>query len=270
MTALDLINDWPVSNASAGWTDASGTGRTTGASSRPFLLASVTKPLVSIAVMIAVEEGSLGLDDPAGPDGSTIAHLLSHSSGLGPRGEILARPGERRIYSNHGFDLLGAAVEAATDMTMATYFHEALVVPLDLSATSLQGSPAHAGISSVDDLLKICSELMNPTLLSVETVSQMTSPILGDLPGVLPGYGRQDRNLWGLGFEIRGTKSPHWTAPSNSESTYGHFGQAGTFVWLDPATGVACVVLTDEIFGAWAIDRWPAFSESIIGEAATL
>jgi CubicO group peptidase (beta-lactamase class C family) len=269
MSALDLTKEWPVSNASAGWVRTDGTRSTTGVSSRPFLLASVTKPLVSVALMIAVEEGSLNLDEPVGPPGSTIGHLLSHASGLGPKGEILAKPGERRIYSNHGFELLGFTLEQATGMTMATYLHEALAVPLALSATSLNGSPAHAGISCVDDLLVVVNEVMNPTLLSAETVAQMTQPYFGDLPGVLPGYGRQEPNLWGLGFEIKGRKTPHWTGATNSPETFGHFGQAGTFFWVDTAAGVACVSLTDEPFGPWAIDRWPVFSDAILGEAAT-
>lgn len=269
MTALDLTRDWPVSNASAGWVRSDHNRLTSGVSSRPFLLASVTKPLVSIALMVAVEEGSLHLNDLAGPSGSTIAHLMSHASGLGPKGEILAKPGERRIYSNHGFELLGFALEQATGMTIATYLHEALVLPLGLSATSLQGSPAHGGVSSVDDLLRVADELMTPTLLSPESVKQLTQPYFGELAGVLPGYGKQEPNLWGLGFEVRGDKQPHWTGASNSSSTFGHFGQAGTFFWVDPATGVACVLLTDEPFGQWAIERWPSFSDEIIGEATT-
>ena len=43
----------------------------------------------------------------------------------------------------------------------------------------------------------------------------------------LPGFGMQRPNDWGLGFEIRDGKSPHWTAATNSPSTYGHFGQRG-------------------------------------------
>lgn len=269
MTALDLTRDWPVSNASAGWVRSDHSRLTSGVNSRPFLLASVTKPLVSISLMVAVEEGSLHLNDLAGPSGSTIAHLMSHASGLGPTGEILAKPGERRIYSNHGFELLGFALEQATGMTIATYLHEALVLPLGLSATSLQGSPAHGGVSSVDDLLRVADELMTPTLISPESVKQLTQPCFGELAGVLPGYGKQEPNPWGLGFEVRGDKQPHWTGASNSSSTFGHFGQAGTFFWVDPAAGVACVLLTDEPFGQWAIERWPLFSDAIIGEATT-
>ena len=62
----------------------------------------------------------------------------------------------------------------------------------------------------------------------------------------------QRPNDWGLGFEIRDGKSPHWTGSSNSGRTYGHFGQSGTFLWVDPDADLALVVLTDRDFGEWA------------------
>src|SRR6187455_2315281 len=44
--------------------------------------ASVTKLVSALAVLIAVEHGLVRLDDPAGPPGSTLRHLLAHASGL--------------------------------------------------------------------------------------------------------------------------------------------------------------------------------------------
>lgn len=266
MTALELTAGWPVDHVSAGWIRADGTDAMIGDGSKPFLLASVTKPLVAFAILVAIEEGSLAMSDAAGPEGSTVEDLLSHSSGLGPTGEVLAGPGERRIYSNYGFDLLGFLLEEATGMSTATYLHEALVLPLGLTSTSLAGSPAHAAISSLDDMVKFCAELLNPTLLSAETIAAMTTPVHPSLTGVLPGYGRQDPNPWGLGVEIRGEKAPHWTGSKNSPVTFGHFGQAGTFIWIDPAAGLACVALTDKPFGPWAVKNWPQFSDAIIDE----
>ena len=149
-------------------------------------------------------------------------------------------------------------------MPTATYLDEAIVKPLGLTATSLAGSPAHGGISSVEDLLAIARELMHPTLLAPETVAEMTSPVHAELTGVLPGFGRQDPNPWGLGFEIRGDKSPHWTGAGNSPATYGHFGQAGTFIWVDPEAKIACVALTDEPFGPWATEHWPNLSDAVL------
>ena len=90
--------------------------------------------------------------------------------------------------------------------------------------------------------------------------------------GVLPGYGHQNPNDWGLGFEIRDCKSPHWTGGSSSPRTFGHFGQSGTFLWIDPDAGrrgAACVALTDRAFGPWAVEAWPAFTDAVLAELAT-
>ena len=95
----------------------------------------------------------------------------------------------------------------------------------------------------------------------------MTSPYLPELVGVLPGYGRQAPNTWGLGPEIRSNKSPHWTGASLSPQTWGHFGQAGTFVWTDPALELALIVLTDKPFGDWVLERWPTLSDAVHAEA---
>jgi CubicO group peptidase (beta-lactamase class C family) len=84
---------------------------------------------------------------------------------------------------------------------------------------------------------------------------------------VLPGFGRQDPNDWGLGFELRDHKSPHWTGARNSPSTFGHFGQTGTFLWVDPEAGdggLALAVLTDRDFGDWAKTAWPALSDAVV------
>ncbi|MGF1598539.1 MAG: serine hydrolase domain-containing protein [Acidimicrobiales bacterium] len=269
MSALDLTAHWPVGNVAAGWIDRSGRRATCGDTDRPFGLASVTKPLVATAVLVAIEEGSLALDGPAGPEGATLRHLLAHASGLGDRvDEPLAAVGARRIYSNAGFEVIGRELAAATGIPANRYLDEAVVEPLGLTATDLVGSPAHGARSSVDDLLALAAEWLRPTLLDPSTMAEATTTQFPHLIGVLPGYGRQDPNPWGLGFEIKGAKSPHWTGVDNSPSTYGHFGRAGTFVWVDPERGVACAVLTDRDFGSWAVPLWPALADAVLAEAA--
>ena len=240
----------------------------------------MTKPLVALAVLVAIEEGSLALDQPLGPPGSTVSHVLSHSSGLAPEtpDEQTAGPappfataagvGSKRIYSNQGYELLGRAVEESTGIDMATYFHEAVVEPLGLTATRLDGSPAHGAVSSVDDLLIVAGELMHPTLVSQVMLWAATTPHLPGLDGVLPGFGRQNPNPWGLGFEVRGEKSPHWTGSGNSPTTFGHFGRTGTFLWIDPEAGLALTALTDRDFGPWAIDAWPRLADRVLSAAA--
>ena len=272
MSALDAIKSWPATTVAAGWRRADDAPTSSGQTGRILPLASVTKPLVALAVLVAVEEGSLALDQPAGPPGSTIAHLLSHSSGLAPEaGEnaTLSRLGTRRIYSNHGYEVLGRALEEATDFSVADYLQEAILGPLGMADTALRGSPAHGAHSTVDDLLKLGAELADPKLVAPETRQLATTPHLPGLDGVLPGFGRQMPNPWGLGFEIRGDKEPHWTGQRNSPATYGHFGRAGTFFWLDPEAEVFCVALTDRPFGPWAAEAWPRFSDAVLDEAGS-
>jgi CubicO group peptidase (beta-lactamase class C family) len=240
-----------------------------GPTERPFPLASVTKPLVALAILVAAEEGTLSLDDPAGPRGSTVRHLLAHASGLAPDGDaVLAPPAQRRIYSNSGFEALGRVLQQASGLDGATYLHEAVVEPLGLVATALPAtaSPAHGAHASAGDLGRVARELLEPTLLDPATLSVATTPAFPELAGVLPGFGPQDPNPWGLGFEIRGHKSPHWTAPTSSARTFGHFGRAGTFCWVDPVAGFGCVVLSAVAFGPWAVEAWPAFNDAVVAE----
>ena len=261
---LALVERWPVDHAAAVVVDRPGVVHATGDLHRPFALASVTKPLFATAVLVAVEEGSLALDQPAGPEGSTVRHLLSHASGLGLDGGQLARPGRRRIYSNAGFEVLGRALADATGLDPATYLEEAVLSPLGMAATVLDGSCAHAATSTASDLARWAGDLLAPTVVDGSTLALATAVAFPGLDGLVPGYGKQSPNDWGLGFEIKGAKEPHWTAPGGSPTTFGHFGRSGTFVWIDPEVGRALVVLTDREFEAWAKPLWPALGAAVL------
>jgi CubicO group peptidase (beta-lactamase class C family) len=178
-----------------------------------------------------------------------------------------AEPGTRRIYSNVGIERAARLVELGTDMAFGDYLHEAVSVQLGLSRTSLYGSPAKDGRSSVRDLARVAQELLRPTgLLDPSTLAQASSVQYPGLRGVLPGFGPKDPNDWGLGFEIRGGKSPHWTGSLNSPATFGHFGQSGTMLWIDPVAGLALVALADVPFGPWAAQAWPSLSDGVLAE----
>lgn len=261
---LAAIDEWPVAHAAAAVVDPRGVLWAWGDQERSFSLASVTKPLVATAALLAVEEGSLALDQPAGPEGSTVAHLLAHASGLGPDGGELAPPGRRRIYSNAGFEALGETLTEVTGFPVARYLDEGVLAPLDMTRTRLEGSPAHGATSTVGDLARWAGEVLTPTLLAPSTVDQAVAVAFPGLDGVVPGYGAHSPNDWGLGVEVKGSKAPHWTAPEGSPATFGHFGRSGTFVWVDPDAGRALVVLTDQEFGDWARDRWAALSQAVL------
>ncbi len=171
----------------------------------------------------------------------------------------------RRVYSNVGIELAAQLVADATEIDFAAYLDQAVCVPLGLTSTSLPGSAARDGRSTVADLARVLAEMIAPArLLHPSTYADATSVQYPGLRGVLPGYGGQDPNDWGLGFEIRGTKHPHWTGADNSPATYGHFGQSGTMMWVDPGRGLGLVALADEPFGPWAISAWPALSDAVL------
>ncbi|WP_166905288.1 serine hydrolase [Mycobacterium sp. DL440] len=270
---LRVIDTWPVDSAAAAVVGPSGVLADHGDTSKPFTLASVTKPLVARAVHIAIEEGAVELDTQAGPPGSTIRHLLAHASGVSMRSaEVLARPGQRRIYSNYGFELLARAVEEAAGIEFGSYLTEAVFEPLQMSASTLLGGTQAAGfggVSTVADLAVFAAELLRPALVSQELHDDAVTVQFPGLDGVLPGFGVQRPNDWGLGFELRDGKSPHWTGSANSARTFGHFGQSGTFLWVDPAADLALVVLTDRDFGDWTYPLWPAISDGVLRESGT-
>lgn len=237
-----------------------------GPQERPFALASVTKLLTAWAVLVAAEEETVHLDRPAGPSGSTVRHLLAHASGLGPEpGDgVLAEPGRRRIYSNAAFEVVADLVADGAGMAFADYLSGAVLDPLGMRTTTLAGSPAHGATATAADLSRFAVELLAPTVLAPATVDAATSVAFPGLAGVLPGYGRQEPNDWGLGFELRAGKSSHWTGAANSPTTFGHFGQRGSFLWVDPTAALALVVLTDRPFGSWAVEAWPRLADAVL------
>jgi CubicO group peptidase (beta-lactamase class C family) len=268
MEALRAIDSWGADHASAGVCRAGAITATHGDTRHRVRLASITKILVAYAVLVGVEEGTVDLDAPAGPPGSTVRHLLAHASGLGFYGTEPTSPvGKRRIYSNLGYELLGEHLASVWAMPVATYLHEAVLEPLGMTATALEGSPAKDGFGTAADVLRFAVELQRPTLISPSTLAMATTVQFPGLAGVLPDVGRFAPLDWGLGFELRDGKRPHWTGTRNSPRTFGHFGGTGTFVWVDPAVDVACVAITDREFGPWALHAWPALSDEVLAEA---
>lgn len=261
----DLVTAWPGTKALAVADETHLLG-VAGDTSWVTRIASVSKLFTSYAALIAIEEGTISLDDPAGPSGSTVRHLLAHASGLGfdSDAQQLFDPGARRIYSNAGMERLAEHLEQAAGIAFADYLTEAVIEPLGLSGFDASGSPAHGMQASVNHLIRFGRELLMPTLLGPETVTMATSPAFPELRGVLPGFGPADPNLWGLGFEIRGEKSPHWTSSLHDPATFGHFGGSGSFFWVDPTRRLIGASVSSQVFGQWAVDAWPVANTAVL------
>lgn len=233
-----------------------------------FPLASVTKLLATMSVFVAVEERVLSLDDHAGPPGATLRHLLAHASGLGMYDPhiALAQPGAKRIYSNAGFEVLGIHLALKAGMSFDEYLQSGVLQPLGMDSTNCVGSPAAAGVATLFDIGRFAAELLRPTLIGDALLTEAKTVAFPGLVGIVPGFGRQDPCDWGLGFELKSQKSPHWTGKLNSPRSFGHFGQSGTFVLIDPDAGYGLVMLSDRPFEQWAKEQWPVLCDDVYNE----
>ncbi|HEX5826803.1 MAG TPA: serine hydrolase domain-containing protein, partial [Candidatus Limnocylindrales bacterium] len=162
---------------------------------------------------------------------------------------------------------LAAHVEARAGTSFGRLVRELVLGPLGMSGAALAGPASQGMHGTLRDLAALAFELLRPTLLAEPTLAAASAVAFPGLRGVLPGFGLQDPCDWSLGFEVKGSKRPHWTGTRNHPSTFGHFGGSGAFAWVDPIAGLALVALTDRTFGQWAIEAWGPFSDLVL-EAA--
>ena len=232
-----------------------------------FRIGSMNKMFTAVATLQLVEAGKLALDDPIGkhlPDYPnrklaskvTVRHLLTHTGGTGDifgpdydKNRLKLRdhsdyldlygsrplgfePGSRWEYSNYGFVLLGALIEAVSGVSYYDYVREHVFRPAGMTSTDSlpesedvpgravgytgsrgsrvpnsdwlpwRGMAAGGGYSTVGDLLRFAQALSSGKLISKATLAKATSP---------------QRQGYGYGFVVGGRRpSPH----------YGHSGGA--------------------------------------------
>ncbi|MGB1726978.1 MAG: serine hydrolase domain-containing protein [Ilumatobacteraceae bacterium] len=276
MDPAELVDDWPAERVAVIATDrVTGAVTEVGDTSEVFRLASITKVITALAVMVAVEEGTVDLDraldaDLGAPAGVTVRMLLAHAGGYPFESSLgtMSEPLTRRIYSNSGIEMVGDALARSTSMSAVDYITDAVMTPLAMTSTTLSGSVAHGASASASDVSRLLDELLEPTLVSRATIDEMTRIQYPDLAGIVPGVGRFDPCPWGLGVEIRGVKSPHWMGRATSPRTFGHFGGAGTMAWVDPESRRTLVALTDLPFDQWggtAVRHWGTLSDLVSG-----
>ena len=234
----------------------------------------MTKLLVAMAVLVAVEEGTISLDEPAGPPGSTVRHLLAHASGLGPDSLVpVAGPGadahllQHRLRGAGGHRWPEHAAHGLHRLSRHAASSLLSICPVPPSPREARRHRGHTG--PLHDLLTLAVELLAPSIVSPATLAEATSVAFPGLRGVLPGYGRFDPCDWGLGFEVKGDKDPHWTGTRTSPATFGHFGRAGGFLWVDPVAGLACATLSNRDFGPWAVTEWSTLADAVVQEWAS-
>ena len=246
-----------------------------------YRIGSLTKTFVAVLILRLRAEGLLSLADPvgkyldAGEAGSaTIAQLLSHTAGLasesrGPwwertagelrpsLGDILGdrpRPlpaGRQFHYSNPGFALLGALAGQLRGHSWDEAVRREILVPLEMSRTTLLAQPPHAGgfavhpwadvmqpepavhtghmapagdlWSTADDLCRFATFLLDgdDRVLPAATVAEMRTHAAPP-PEDLPGYGlglqilkREGRTLFGHGGSMPGFLATVWVSPDD-------------------------------------------------------
>jgi len=275
-----------------------------------FDLASLTKVVVTVPLaLLLVEQGAWRLEDsiarflPSLKWGKsvTIRHLLTHTSGLPPwaplfslakdKEEILellaserwpaatpiCAPGERVIYSDLGYIILGLAIEKITGKDLAALGREWLFSPLkmqdtmfnppkslasriapteddpkrggvllgtvhDENAWAMGGVSGHAGLfSTASDLAIYAQMLLNDGCYGATRV--LSSPSV-KLMRTLQTEGLNERR--GLGWLIQG-QSTLSAGALLSEQAFGHTGFTGTSLWIDPQNELIVVLLTNRV-----------------------
>lgn len=74
---------------------------------------------------------------------------------------------------------------------------------------------------------------------------------------------------WGLGVELRGSKSPHWAPVEASPASFGHAGASGCLAWLDPEADTAWAIAgLRTIDNGWLVQAGPAIGSAILGKGA--
>ncbi|MFF3055111.1 serine hydrolase domain-containing protein [Streptomyces sp. NPDC057909] len=261
-----------------------------------FRIGSLTKTFTAVLVLRLRDEGLLDLDDPlekhlpgTGVGGVSILQLLGHSAGLGAESpapwwertpgtlrpelaDVLGEqtrmhpPGRRHHYSNPGYTLLGALIEAVRGASWAEVLEREILEPLGMSRTSTQPQAPHAGgwavhpwadallpepaedlglmapagqlWSTATDLLRFASFLAegDDRVLGAATVEEMRAP------SAPPESGDWEGN-YGLGLQV---------VHQDGRTLLGHTGSLPGFLaalWLSTEDDVAAVVLTNTTSG---------------------
>ena len=140
------------------------------ASDNLFWIASMTKPVTGVAILMLQDEGKLNVADPVAkylpefgklktpsgkPANLTISQILTHTSGLGEAGDAARQaktladlvplwlaapmqyePGEKWKYTQSGINAAGRVVEVVSGMTFDAFLQQRLFDPLGMTNTT--------------------------------------------------------------------------------------------------------------------------------------
>jgi CubicO group peptidase (beta-lactamase class C family) len=232
------------------------------------------------------------------PDADTATELQSY---LGARLDVPV--GSKVEYSNVGYGLLGLVVEAIAQQPFAAFLREQIFGPVGMSHASIAPSeslypqivhvggtpepgsryerfnsaharrrthPAGSVVGTARDVAQFLQLFLDRGMaggrrvLAPATAQLMATNQTAGLRGGIEGFMTWDDCAWGLGFELHGTKKPHYMGELSSPETFGHSGVAGTFAWADPARQLAVVMLGNRLLhNRWNESRWSRFSTAV-------
>ena len=250
-----------------------------------FDLASVSKQFTAMGIMMLKERNSLSYDEkitkyfpefPAYGKDITIRNLLNNTSGMPlyqpfankdnlTNSEILkiieerdaldANIGERYVYNNAGYVMLGLIIEKVSNMSLAEFLKENIFKPLKMKNTLVGDAPkidlknralgysvigelddytvSHTGstsmFSNVDDLFLWDQALYTEKLVSKKTIEEAFTPVVLN-NGSLSNYG--------FGWFL----TPGKKSVNHSGSDFGyrsfimrHLDNKNTYIWLTNA-----------------------------------
>jgi uncharacterized protein YbbC (DUF1343 family)/CubicO group peptidase (beta-lactamase class C family) len=280
-----------------------------------FDMASLTKPVVTAtSVMVLMEEGKLRLDDRVvrflpeldnhGKGRITVEHLLRHRAGVvadnpledyakGPAEawkkiaeiELVAPPGDRFVYSDIGFLILGKLVERISGQTLDRFAHDRIFRKLGMADAHFRPLLERAGEERMPETRIAPSEPSAPGARILRgVVHDPRSRALGGVAGhaglfataddlamfaamLLNGGARSEcprllsplsvRAMFdpgdtppgqrrGLGWDI----ATSYSAPRGElfgPESLGHTGFTGTSLWMDPESGTFVILLTSRL-----------------------
>ncbi len=281
-----------------------------------FDIASLTKVVATTtSVMLLVEQGRIRLNDRVaahipdfgryGKQDITIRHLLTHVSGLRPDLDLNvpfegyakaielateevpdAPPGQRFVYSDINFFLLGDIVARVSGEPLDVFARKQIFEPLGMTDTTFRppktleariaptercemlawpcntpGAPmlrgvvhdptarrmggvaGHAGVfSTASDLARFArtllrgGELDGRRVIAPLTVAKMIEPASPE----------DQRNQRALGWDVDSSFSSN-RGELLPVGSFGHTGFTGTSIWIDPATQIYVVFLSNRV-----------------------
>jgi len=282
-----------------------------------FDLASLTKPVATAtAIMLLVQAGKLSLSDKvqyylAGFDGNgkeevTIRHLLAHSSGLPAwkpyykeidpslegksfisnkvlQEELVYAPGQKAIYSDLGFILLGMIIEKVAQQSLDSFCRQNIFQPLGLyqtffinlqnkdnqkflSLTNVAATEAcpwrdrivvgevhdenayvMGGVAGHAGLFSTAQDLCRFAQTMLNCYQGKGNLISQEIAEIF--FQRQADipcSTWALGWD---TPSPHGSSTGRyfTPRSIGHLGFTGTSIWIDLEQEIIVVLLTNRI-----------------------